>query len=291
MTSWIRNAPPTRKTPPIQKSYYLECTAEPFTTQCLTLFYSHLFATRNGAPLLVADRNNSVGTNFPLFRSVFADVSGVSYVDGRQIASTALTGRNAQMMALANSIAVKDLRLAAETFFNLNTEAASRIQSQLASVSVLRAKKGTATTTVALPSSGFDAAVALSAEERLSTAERRATYLQSYVAALRDIQLRRKLKEMSVFFYAEDEDQFNEFVRLMDASWTAYSFLPNAGGRAARGRIEAFYQMVTELSVLQTCDAVVCSLNHSLGKFLYLTGSAVGGMGIFRSIDIPTFTA
>ena len=294
MTSWIRTDP-AKKRDSIQKSYYLECTGEPFTAQCLTLFYAHLTAKTNGAPLLVADRNNTVGTNFPLFRSVFADVSGVAYVDGRQIASTALTGRSGQLVAFANSIGVKDLRAMAEGFFKPNAEAVSRIQSQLASVNVLKAKKGAPATASQLPATGFDVAVAISSEERMSTAERRAAYLQSYVGALRDIQSRRKLKEMTVFFYAEDADQFQEFTRVMDPTWTVYSFLPSAvqqstraGGRA---RIESFYQMITELSIVQSCDALVCSLTHSLGKFLYLTGGAIGGMGILRSVDTPTFTA
>jgi hypothetical protein len=294
MTSWIRTDP-AKKRDPIQKSYYLECTGEPFTAQCLTLFYAHLTANANGAPLLVADRNNTVGTNFPLFRSVFADVSGVAYVDGRQMSSTALTSRTGQLVSFANSISVKDLRAMAEGFFTPNAEAAERIRSQLASVNVLKAKKGTATTSSPLPATGFDAAIAISSEERLSTAERRATYLQSYIGALRDIQSRRKLKEMSVFFYAEDADQFQEFTRLMDPSWTVYSFLPSPVQQSARAsgrsRIDSFYQMIVELSIVQGCDAIACSLTHSLGKFLYLTGAAVGGMGILRSIDTPTFTA
>ena len=262
MTSWIRRGPAAAGSkPPPEKSYIFETSDAPFEGQVLSLLYGHMFAKKEGHPLYVADQVNYVSGNFPLFRSLYEDISGVRYTDSKVLGATPLRQSNTRYIQFLQGLTLDATRTAAA---NLQYGSAGRaeIERYLSEVRLRELKRGAGTATVpAAAAAPFDVALAVGSQGKPTQA----------VAALRALVTQEKLVGPKILVLCESEEVLQTLQGIVDPQWVLYAFPTTSKPTTGKGRRQAFFEHAAQLAAVQGVRRLVCERSTDLGIFLAAT--------------------
>lgn len=265
MTSWICRGSVTGSNPSQEKTYIFETSDAPFEEQALSLLYAHAFAQKEGRPLYVADQINYVSANFPLFRSLYQDISGVRYADSKVLAATPLRQGNTRYAQFLQGLTLDVTRSVADTNLRYSSAAKVEIERYLNEVRLRELKRGAGVATVpAADAAPFDVAVALGSQGRPTQA----------VAALRALVAEENILAPKILVLAESEEVLQTLQGIVDPQWTLYAFPTTSKPTTGKGRRQAFFDHAAQLAAAQGVRRLVCEKAVPLGLFLAATTKA-----------------
>ena len=264
MTSWIR-APLPKKIEP--KGLLFETTEGGFCSNFNQFLYAYAYSVAEGKPLQVYDLTNCLAVTYPLLKSTFIDISGVSYTDGMSLGTTSTRRSIARVMMNAQTMPVPTLRTQAQQLFQWRTEFIPILESVLSSANLPVA---------------FDVGVHIRVGDRITTRDRRTVPVDDYIRAVKKIQGDLKKDTLDVFVMSDSVNAIAEFKKKMPASWTVYNLppsLPSPDGHIqsqfnrapARARMTAYHNFMAELLVMQSISHIVCTMSSNVGRFLSYT--------------------
>lgn len=279
MTSWIRAQVPAKRKDPIEKSLLFETSDAPFAAQALGLFYSSLYAKKEGLPLYVSDAVNFVrASNFPLFRSTFKTRPDLRYTDSKVLGSQVIRQDNPKFRDFVEGLDLMSLHDEAVDFFQLSAEAEKEVVSGLGNSTLQVMHKGAGVGIARYSDIEYDLAVGISKEGLGTGREGRARNIQKYARGLRELAKSEEMEAPKLLVVSEDLTAAKELLELLEPTWTVYTFSPTAvelgEAATAKGRRAAFYQSFARLMLLKQASYLVSERDTALGQLLALTSDA-----------------
>jgi hypothetical protein len=294
MTSWIRTGPPKKKAAEVaeSRSYFLQSSEQDFFAQFNEYLYSHLYAKNFGGSLIVYDRTNSVGPNYPILSSTFQDVSGIRFDAERNIGTVPLNKRQTQLNAFLAGQNINRLREEARKFFQLRPAIEESIKNLVENSKFLVIRKGEPIRSESLEE-GVDASLVLYPSASIYSGVKRLPPLQNYFSALSDFQKSAALPSLTVFVTAADPQTAQELrTQIPNSTWTFYMLPPsgyqmNPSFSNTETRRQGFLQLVAEASIAQSAAMIVAPIASPIGRFLFLISEDTT---VFKRADDQQFS-
>lgn len=276
MTSWIRAQAPTKRKEPLERSLMFETSDAPFAAQALGLFYSSLYAKKEGQALYVNDATSFVkASNFPLFRSVYKAHPDLRYTDSKVLGSQLIRSDLPKFREFVEKLDLMSLHEQAADFFQIHEEAQKEVEAALNGASLQVMHRSSGPSMIRFNDAEYDLAVGISKE---GAGAGRLRSLQKYARGLRELAKAEELTAPKVLVVSEDLSAAKDLLDYLDATWTVYTFSPTAVELgevvSAKGRRAAFFQSFTRLVLLQKQPYLVGEADTALGQLLALTADA-----------------
>lgn len=217
------------------------------------------------------DVPNIMGDTYPLVRSVFADVSGVKFVDASGALPAGSVNQSVKLFDAVSRTPRDTLRAAARDILRWRPDVEAQIQG------VLKA--------MGIPEK-FDIGVHMRTGTK--SVDRYIRAVETFAATAPPG------RKVRVFVASDNAAMLKEFEsRMTDSPHEVY----NIAGAAAEGfsatawgaksfddKFNDAMVFFTELYLLQRCPMLVCALSSNVGKFLLLTAASARN---FKSVDLP----
>ena len=230
--------------------------------------YAYIYSETLGQPLYVYDRTNSIGYNYPLLLRTFEQEPKILYTDA-MVPSASSTKKRATQLKIQEtilSLPIDSLRKHAEGLFVWNDTLLQRIVG-------LGLKR--------FPST-FDVGVHIRAANRVGRQDLPSISIEKYLFAIKDLQKSSKKTKLNIFVMTDTVSMLEQLKKAADPSWTIYNLPtslinPDAHVQARfnsapfREKTPVYESFIAELVTIQKSAAIVCTMESSVAKFLYLT--------------------
>jgi hypothetical protein len=266
MTSWIKAAP--QKPLESKPTLFFETNANGFCGNFVDYLYAYIYAQTVQQPLYVYDRTNSIGYNYPLLLRTFEQEPKILYTDAMVPSANSMKRQNTQLkiQECIRALPIESLRKNAADLFVWNNTLLQRIVG-------LGSKRFPDT---------FDVGVHIRAANRVGRQELPSIPIEKYVSAIKDAQKASKKAKLDVFVMTDTASVLVDLKRLADPAWTIYNLptlLINAemhvqarfNSAPVREKTPVYESFIAELTLIQKAATVVCTMESSVAKFLYLT--------------------
>lgn len=266
MTSWIKAAP--QKPLESKPTLFLETNADGFCGNFIDYLYAYIYAETVQQPLYVYDRTNSIGYTYPLLLRTFEQESKVLFTDAMVPSASSMKKRPTQLkiQECITALPIDSLRKHAEELFVWNNTLLQRI---------------TGLGSKAFPAT-FDVGVHIRAANRVGRQDLPSIPIEKYVSAIKGSQKASKKAKLSVFVMTDTVSMLEGFKRAAPPSWTVHHLPTNLinadthvqarfNSAPIREKVPAYESFIAELTMIQKSEAVVCTMESSVAKFLYLT--------------------
>ena len=266
MTSWIRARPLPRPETPLERPFLFETTEAGLCANFNQFLYAYAYANQEGKPLTVYDVQNCISPSFPLIKSTFADMSGVTFADS-MVPSAISLKRGTKVMETVRTLPLDSLRATAQKIFKWSPQLIPIIKDIFD-----KAK---------LPAA-FDLGIHIRAGDKITTREMAAISIDKYLAATKKYQTDAGLDELHIFIMTDTIPLRTAFIKKAEPSWTIHYLptpLPQPEGhnQAAfnnsprRIKTTAYNYFMAELVIMQSIPDILCTLSSNVGRFLYYT--------------------
>jgi hypothetical protein len=267
MTSWVRARPLPRSEVPTERPLLFETNEQGLCANFNQFLYAYAYAESEKKSLSVYDMQNSISPSFPLIKSTFADISGVTYIDSMLPSAISLRRNISRVMDVAKGIPLATLRTTAQRIFQWNPQLTPIVKEIFD-----KAK---------LPGA-FDLGIHIRAGDKITTREMASISIDRYIAATKKYQTDSALDELHIFIMTDTIPLRAAFIKKADPSWTIYYLptqLPQPDGHSEVGfngsprrlKILAYNYFMAELIVMQSIPDILCTLSSNVGRFLYYT--------------------
>jgi hypothetical protein len=266
MTSWIKAAP--QKPLESKPTLFFETNADGFCGNFIDYLYAYIYAETVQQPLYVYDRTNSIGYTYPLLLRTFEQEPKVLYTDAMVPSASSMKKRPTQLkiQECIRALPVDSLRKNAADLFVWNTNLLQRIVG-------LGSRRFPAT---------FDVGVHIRAANRTGRQELPAIPIEKYVSAIKEQQKKAKKARLDVFVMTDTVSMLEDLKKAADTSWTVHHLPTNLinadmhvqarfNSAPLREKTPVYESFIAELTMIQKAAAVVCTMESSVAKFLYLT--------------------
>jgi len=266
MTSWIKAAP--QKPLESKPTLFFETNAEGFCGNFVDYLYAHIYAQTVQQPLYVYDRTNSIGYTYPLLLRTFEPEPKVLYTDAMVPSASSMKKRPTQLkiQECIRALPIDSLRKNAAELFVWNNNLLQRIVA-------LGSRRFPPT---------FDVGVHIRAANRVGRQELPSIPIEKYLKAIRDLQKKMKKAKLDVFVMTDTASMLEDLKKAADSSWTVHHLPTNLinaemhvqarfNSAPLREKTPVYESFITELTMIQKATAVVCTMESSVAKFLYLT--------------------
>jgi hypothetical protein len=269
MTSWIRARPLPRSETPLERPILFETNDLGLCANFNQFLYAYAYTRlqEGGKPLTVYDMQNCISPSFPLIKSTFADISGVTFVDSMVPSAVSLKRNLPKVMETVRTLPLEFLCTTAQKIFRWNPELMPTVKEIFD-----KAK---------LPSA-FDLGIHIRAGDKITTREMANISIDKYVAATKKYQTDAGLDELEIFLMTDAIPLRIAFTNKADPSWKIYSLptpLPQPEGHVQaafnnsprRIKTTAYNYFMAELIIMQSIPDILCTLSSNVGRFLYYT--------------------
>jgi hypothetical protein len=265
MTSWIKAAP--QKPLESKPTLFFETASNGFCTNFIDYLYAYIYAETVGQPLYVYDRTNSIGYNYPIITRTFEPDPKVLYTDAMvpSANSTKKVATRLKIQEAISALPLDSLRTHATELFVWNNILLGRI----VGLGIRR-----------FPDT-FDVGVHIRAANRVGR-DSAPIAISKYVSAIHDMQKASKKTKLDVFVMTDMVSMLEQLKKAADPSWTIYHLPTNLinpemhvqarlNTAPFRETVPVYESFVAELIMMQRAEAVVCTMESNVAKFLYLT--------------------
>jgi len=269
MTSWVRARPLPRSETPLERPFLFETTDAGLCANFNQFLYAYAYmgVQEPGKNLAVYDMTNSISPSFPVIKSTFADMSGVTFMDSMVPSAVSLKRSLPRVMETVKGLSLDALRTTAQKIFKWSPELTPIVKE-------IFDKAG-------LPGA-FDLGIHIRAGDKITTREMTSISIDKYVAATKKYQADAALDELHIFIMTDTIPLRTAFIKKADPSWKIYYLpapLPQPDGHVQavfnnsprRTKIAAYNYFMAELIVMQSIPDILCTLSSNVGRFLYYT--------------------
>lgn len=266
MTSWIKAAP--QKPLESKPTLFFETNADGFCGNFIDYLYAYIYAQTVQQPLYVYDRTNSIGYTYPLLLRTFEQEPKVLYTDAMVPTASSMKKRPMQLkiQECIRALPVDSLRKNAAELFTWNSTLLQRI---------------TGLSSRRFPAA-FDVGVHIRAANRVGRQELPAIPIEKYVSAIKEHQKKAKKVKLDVFVMTDTVSMLEALKKAADSSWAVHHLPTNLinadthvqarfNSAPFREKTPVYESFIAELTMIQKAAAVVCTMESSVAKFLYLT--------------------
>jgi len=128
----------------------------------------------------------------------------------------------------------------------------------------------------------FDVGVHIRAANRVGRQELASISIEKYLSAIKTLQKTSKKAKLDVFVMTDTASMLESLKKGADPSWTIYHFPTNLinpemhvqarfNSAPFREKTPDYETFIAELAMIQKSRAIVCTMQSSVAKFLYLT--------------------
>jgi hypothetical protein len=271
MTSWIRARPPPRAETPLERPFLFETNDLGLCANFNQFLYAYAYAYTGlqeaQKPLIVYDLQNCISPSFPLIKSTFLDMSGVTFVDSMVPSAVSLKRSLPKVMETVRTVPLERLRTLAQKIFQWSPQLTPIVKDIFD-----KAK---------LPTS-FDLGIHIRAGDKITTREMANISIDKYIAATKKYQADAGLDELEIFIMTDTIPLRAAFVKKADPTWKIFYLptpLPQPEGHIQavfnnsprRIKITAYNYFMAELMLMQSIPDIICTLSSNVGRFLYYT--------------------
>jgi hypothetical protein len=272
MTSWFQAQRKSEKAPREQAYTFEVSNTEGFCTQFNNYLYSYLTAKEKDRILYVFDKNNAISPTFSLINSTFLTPEDVKITDISMLQYQKLSLN--QTFPVTRDMPLPKIKAAASKLFEIKPEMLEECNAFLEPFS--------------LPTT-FDIGV------HIRGGKTGQVNINSYVDAIRKFQVANSLEEMSVFVMTDAYKLFESLKEKADPSWKLYTVDSSEQTGYNHGeyrqlplkqRKAAYVKFLSELLLMRTIRAIVCTLSSNVGRWLYVN---IHNESYLKSLDTPSY--
>jgi hypothetical protein len=278
MTSWFQAQRKTEKAPR-EQAYTFEVTnSEGFCAQFNNYLYSYLTTKEKNRILYVFDKNNAISPTFSLINSTFLTPEDVKITDISTLQYQKLSLN--QTFPVTRDMPLPKIKAAASKLFEIKPEMLEECNAFLEPFS--------------LPST-FDIGVHIRAGDKITKREMGPISINSYIDAIKKFQVANSLKEMTVFVMTDTYKSFESLKEKADPSWKLYTVDSSEQTGYNHGeyrqlplkqRKAAYVKFLSELLLMRSIRAIVCTLSSNVGRWLYVN---IHDDSYLKSLDTPSY--
>jgi hypothetical protein len=265
MTSWGGNRQYAQAKKVQEGVSFFQTTEADFCSNANHFFLAYGTAVKNSSSLYVRDVPNMVGQTFSLFQSILKDNSTIKYLKEIPPNSTPMDAGKLSLQSLSPMNFQTMKRMARDLFF-YNGDAQEKIMSRIRGAGLER--------TV------FDVGLHIHSADT--------KFIPKYVDALRTFSRRLGKPKLSVFVMADTLSLYDELKSLSPPDWTFTTLASRSSPSPAP--TDAFYDLLTDLHILQNTPNLVVSYSHCVGRFLYLTSRFQHTTDSILSLDVQQWS-